>query len=94
MSEMTPEEKKKMEEGMKELVTEEESKSKITFLNVAFIPAFTESGKPKLIVGVQAKDGGIQTINEFRSDDAIWLLNTLTNPRVKNIVNLERRKKK
>jgi hypothetical protein len=78
-----------------EIVGEDETTKKgITFLNVAFIPSFTNNGKPKLVVGIQAKDSVIQTINEFRGDDAIGLLNTLTNPKVKNIVNLEGRKKK
>ena len=78
-----------------EIVGEDETTKKgITFLNVAFIPSFTDSGKPKLVIGIQVKDGGIQTINEFRGDDAIGLLNTLTSPKVKNIVNLEGGKKK
>ena len=78
-----------------EIVGEDETtKNGITFLNVAFIPAFTENGKSKLVVGISGKDGVIQTVNEFRGDDAIELLNTLTNPKVKNIVNLEGRKRK
>ena len=78
-----------------EIVGEDETtKNGVTFLNVAFIPSFTENGKPKLVVGLPGKDGVIQTINEFRGDDAIGLLNTLTNPKIKNIVNLEGRRKK
>ena len=41
-----------------EIVGEDETtKNGVTFLNVAFIPSFTANGKPKLVVGIQAKDG-------------------------------------
>lgn len=88
MSEMTPEEKKKMEEVMKD---NGEPELKITTLAIAYFPGFNDN--PKLVVGLQTAQG-IQTINEFRNADAKWLFNTLTNPKIKNIVNLEGRKKK
>ena len=66
-----------------ELVEEDETtKTGIIFLNVVFIQSFTENGKPKLIVGRSGKDGVIQTINKFHGNDAIGLLNTLTNPKI------------
>ncbi|MDD3229741.1 MAG: hypothetical protein PHE09_11050 [Oscillospiraceae bacterium] len=88
MSEMTPEEKKKMEEVMKD---NGEPELKITTLAIAYFPGFNDN--PKLVVGLQTAQG-IQTINEFRNADAKGLFNTLTNPKIKNIVNLEGRKKK
>ena len=88
MSEMTPEEKKKMEEIMKD---NGEPELKITTLAIAYFPGFNDN--PKLVVGLQTAQG-IQTINEFRNADAKGLFNTLTNPKIKNIVNLEGRKKK
>lgn len=89
MSELTPEEKQKMKEEMKEVKGEPELK--ITTLAIAYFPGFNDN--PKLVVGLQTAQG-IQTINEFRNADAKGLFNTLTNPKDKNIVNLEGRKKK
>lgn len=86
MSKMTPEEKKKLEEDLKK-----EEQLHITTLAIAYFPGFNDN--PKLVVGLQTKEG-IVTINEFRNADAKRLFNTLTNPKVKNIVNLEGRKKK
>lgn len=91
MSELTPEEKKKMEEEVKEFEVKGEPELHITTLAIAYFPGFNDN--PKLVVGLQTAQG-IQTINEFRNADAKGLFATLTNPRVKNIVNLEGRKKK
>lgn len=91
MSELTPEEKKKMEEEVKEFEVKGEPELKITTLAIAYFPGFNDN--PKLVVGLQTAQG-IQTINEFRNADAKELFNTLTNPKVKNIVNLEGREKK
>ena len=91
MSELTKEEKKKMEEEVKEFEVKGEPELKITTLAIAYFPGFNDN--PKLVVGLQTAQG-IQTINEFRNADAKGLFDTLTNPKVKNIVNLEGREKK
>lgn len=70
---------------------QEEQKLHITTLAIAYFPGFNDN--PKLVVGLQTAQG-IQTINEFRNADAKGLFDTLTNPKVKNIVNLEGREKK
>lgn len=72
-----------------EIVGLEETKPKLTTLAIAYFPDLGSGAK--LVVGIHTPKG-IQTINEFKGRDATGLFHTLTDPKIKNTVNLEGRK--
>ena len=60
-------------------------------LQIAYFPGLHKN--PVLKVGLHTPKG-ITTINEFRGDNAIGLLNTLTNPKIQKIIPIARKKGK